>query len=466
MKNLITFQFICLLAISAIWGQSSIAYRKGNLWGISNLKGKIVLEPAYDQLIVLNEELAMVKKEESWGVITVNGAEIVPIQFERINPYSLDPLVFRAVGAAGEGLYDAKGNEILPPKFRSIDKIGADLRYQCLLGDSVGELVNEASNEGVKTLPYTLMYPFSSSLPGTCVVRKGPADWALVNENYEMITPWFGVMMVEENSGVGKAMTKQNRVAGLYQFIGQDGTISDATYTSIGPFRNGLAKVTANEKVGFINGKGEIEIPLSYELNWKTGPHQNGDYFSCGLQPVTQFGLWGYINRKNEMVIEPQFTEAGKFVNDRAIVAMDVEGRLKMSLIDLKGKVVSKEEYGFIGEFQGGFAPAGRIIEKRNVAGFIDKDGNEVLPMKYADAVVHRDGWFVVAEEDFFGIVDSEGKVILPMEYDSVELEGGQGVAWPDDAYAKEMREAGLVWVEMDGAVGWINVRSGVRYFE
>ncbi|BFK01359.1 hypothetical protein F020042I8_39200 [Bacteroides xylanisolvens] len=81
-------------------------------------------------------------------------------------------------------------------------------------------------------------------------------------------------------------------------------------------FAEGLALVSLHNKVGFINKKGEVVIPLEYD---------NGCSFSEGLAAVcieSQSSKWGYINKDNEEVLPFKYDIAEPFYNNIARVGL------------------------------------------------------------------------------------------------------------------------------------------------
>ena len=62
--------------------------------------------------------------------------------------------------------------------------------------------------------------------------------------------------------------------------------------------------------------------------------------FAEGLQQVKQNGLWGYINRFAQWVIEPRYDNASSFRDGLALVEKDG----KLLYIDHEGNVVWQEK--------------------------------------------------------------------------------------------------------------------------
>lgn len=94
------------------------------------------------------------------------------------------------------------------------------------------------------------------------------------------------------------------------------------------------------------------------------------------LYPVEQDGEWGYITRAGSLAIEPQYNEAGPFVDGRALVRQD-EG---YGFIDARGQVVIPTRFAAARSFSNGLAP----VRPDSLWGFIDRDGTMVIPPQFA----------------------------------------------------------------------------------
>lgn len=100
-------------------------------------------------------------------------------------------------------------------------------------------------------------------------------------------------------------------------------------YSFADDFSEGLAGVEVGGKYGFINKQGEAVIPPRFELR-KDQRHSNlivsSRRFSEGLACVKVgglygYGLYGYINKKGDFIIPPQFARAQEFSEGLAWVA-------------------------------------------------------------------------------------------------------------------------------------------------
>ena len=73
-----------------------------------------------------------------------------------------------------------------------------------------------------------------------------------------------------------------------------------------------------------------------------------------------------------------------------------------------------KSFYSDIRQFSEGLAPAG----KDGIYGYIDKDGNEIIPFEFEDALPFSQGLAPVKKEGMYGYIDKDGKEVIPFEFE------------------------------------------------
>ncbi len=93
-------------------------------------------------------------------------------------------------------------------------------------------------------------------------------------------------------------------------FIGCSQQASAASNTE----KNPLFAIRQNGKVGYIDKKGEIVITPQFDTAWP---------FSEGLALIEDDGKYGYIDKKGEIVITPQFDYARSFSEGLALIKDD-----------------------------------------------------------------------------------------------------------------------------------------------
>ena len=84
-----------------------------------------------------------------------------------------------------------------------------------------------------------------------------------------------------------------------------------------------------------------------------------------------------------------------------------------------------------------------RVQDATYKYGFIDKQGNTVIPCKYDYAGSFSEGLALVVLKSKWGFIDKQGKIVVPFQYD----------------YARSFSN-GLAWVGLNGKWGYINTRG------
>lgn len=254
------------------------------------------------------------------------------------------------------------------------------------------------------------------------------------------------------------------------------------------PFYEGVAAVLLWGKNGTPNKPAWID--RSGKIIFR-GDGGEGAYFSGGLMPQVVKGKWGFVDKSFQMVIQPRFDWAEGFSEGRAVVKI---GR-KWGYIDKSGKVVIQPRYDLVWQFSDGLArvrydiPNGKVmtVEEEQVAysykyGFVDYDGNEVIPPQFGEATYFSEGFALASMpgSDLFGIIDKNGRFVHAPEYEdgsefreglaAVMLNGKWGYidtngAWvipPAFSFAESFRHglARVAW--KDAEYGYINKRGEV----
>jgi hypothetical protein len=144
-------------------------------------------------------------------------------------------------------------------------------------------------------------------------------------------------------------------------------------------FSEGYSSVTVGDRHGFIDETGKYVLPLqSYEF---LGSLHNG------LAPVRINDKVGFINIKGEEIIKPQFDWVGDFSEGLCVVRNDKQKNEigKYGYIDTTGKVVIDFKFQYANNFENGRAK----VEINNLWGAIDKTGKIIEPATHQ----YTSGW-------------------------------------------------------------------------
>lgn len=242
----------------------------------------------------------------------------------------------------------------------------------------------------------------------------------------------------------------------------------DKEYSYLGEFKGGIAIAkNKDDKVGFINVKGQEVIPFIYDralhlidgklwvdegeniyyINTKGEKLDETAYFSdyvsnegmvdtynedaskVGVKnaegveviPAVNYyvsyfkdgiarvqkeedGTYQYYDNTGKVIINDEFDYAYDFSNGLA----SVKKNGKMGAINKKGKVIIPFEYEWLGRFAEGLIPARKNINGKELSGFINEKNETIVPFIYGGNFSFSEGLGVVrqyGEADKWGIL-------------------------------------------------------------
>jgi hypothetical protein len=182
-----------------------------------------------------------------------------------------------------------------------------------------------------------------------------------------------------------------------------------STFKGTTPFRvKGIdlfpasVKEIGGQKWGYINHKGNFVTPVKYE--------DAQDFQPNGLAGVKIKGEYGLINQYGQFIVHPQYSHINPFSESRAIV-MDDKG---FKVINERGKVLTSKAYSYISNYQNGRALfSGTAEDGRYLYGYLNRQGKEVIPLKYESATDFIEGKAVVrVAEGKYELIDPIGKTL------------------------------------------------------
>ena len=168
---------------------------------------------------------------------------------------------------------------------------------------------------------------------------------------------------------------------------------------------------------GYINDKGNFIIEPKYQNAY--------DFNEFGIAIVWENNLAGVINTQGEYVIKPIYGSINPYKEGRAIYIL----KDTMGVVDEKGNRITKKTYNFISDYNDGRAIVG-VNNSDGVYdyGYIDRDGNEVIPTQFLEANGFEDGVAIIKTKDNkYGLIDKDGKLINTYNHGYVS-QYGEGV--------------------------------------
>jgi hypothetical protein len=180
---------------------------------------------------------------------------------------------------------------------------------------------------------------------------------------------------------------------------------------------SGLFPIIQNGKVGYINKKGEIVINPQFDLAFP---------FSEGMAAVRSGERWGYIDKTGKIVINPQFDLAFPFSEGKALVARAKE---KESLykapyylggyIDRTGKIAINPDFEPMFEIMRNFSEGLAAVfmydqgTMHSSWGYVDTKGDIVIKPQFFPAHNFSEGIAPVGINGKLGYIDKTGKIAI-----------------------------------------------------
>jgi len=277
-------------------------------WGGSTFldsKGLPISNVLYEAVEDFHEGRAGVMQQRKWGYIDTKGSRVIPCAFDDVQRFT-EGLACARTEALGTGFIDTEGCWAIAPRF----------------------------NDGL---------PFSE---GLAAVEVGGL-WGFVDRDGHAIVPPRFPRVKSFSDGLAAVNVGQdlrNNARGLWGYIDRSGTfVIEPKFHSVGHFQDGLAFANPTPEpppcndsnpwpdylrlkrecmYGLIDRRGQFVAPPRFYYH---------HHFSEGLASVTmasrkpphwKFGSlntpWGVIDVRGNVVIEPDYTQIGPFVDGLA----------------------------------------------------------------------------------------------------------------------------------------------------
>ena len=194
--------------------------------------------------------------------------------------------------------------------------------------------------------------------------------WGLINRKGNFIIPPIYEWLCSFDT-YGLAHAKLN---GYHGFINKKGkVIVPFIYSDASFFKDGLVMLKNNSKWGFLNTKGKTIIPFEYDYFSYTG-WREGKIGACKNYK------WGFIDKQNNLVIPFDYYDVSDFSEGLACVSKSYN---VCGYIDKTNTIVIPFEYEGPNYYENNFKNGLARVRQNGKAGFINKAGKIIYPLKY-----------------------------------------------------------------------------------
>lgn len=322
-------------------------------YGVLDVKLDTVLPFIYNNIDTYQKPYYVYHEEKGTAIFDDDFKELFPFKYNLVR-YITQPFLgyFYVTNDGFSGVIDTKGRHVIDEKPFWIEPISNEL---------FAVKVKNSNNNSYATTPYYLLdkdwnkiqdftFEFFRFLTPEIILFNDRKSGLMDTKGTVILPAEYNRIMYDEENEVFIVKISQYGATGM---LDKDlKTIIPIEYDEIKAVKNSdLFLISKDKKYGFVNAEGKIVIDMIYD---------GADVFSEGLAPVLKDGKWGFINEKGEVVIDFQFVGRMKtFENGYATfyqrTTSNNEKRPSSSsksvFINKKGEMVGEPQVGDIKYF-------------------------------------------------------------------------------------------------------------------
>jgi len=294
-------------------------------YGYIDTNGKVVIPSFHGTPYSFSERLARIPASEGWNFIDPQGKVKLHVDKAFVG-------FSNGLAQTDRGFIDKKGKVVLPVQYK------ANFTRYIIAGANYGGI--NAFHDGLVR-----------------VGRYGPkvGDAFLDKAGKIVLDGFAGGLAGDFQAGKALVQIKNPPQGETCRRIDRRGRcLAVYSWSSMGPFSEGMAPVRENGKIGFIDDAGKMVFQPAWE-SW------DGDLscrFSEGLAPIKVGNQWGFIDRKGGWKITPRFELVGGFSEGLAVVRVGTG----FGYLNTEGRIVIEPRFNYAVPFSHGLAVVGLDI--------------------------------------------------------------------------------------------------------
>lgn len=381
----------------------------GGLCGAVRRDGSVAVPPRYDWVGPFSDNRAAVRLNGLYGFVDDNGREVVKPQYRIVDDYHFG---FAQVDVDGKsGLIDPDGKMVVEPKYGFIRAVAPD-RFEVSDVRRTGGLIDGGEDfSGIR----------ARSMPGGMGIvvsdleLKNPIG--VTDLSGRVIEPGRIATPVFDKEDLSIRWVQNDNLWGLARTDGS--WLVEPKFEIVDSLSDGLARVTQNGKVGFIDRTGAFVIPPAFE---RAGSFTRG----LGRTSAVRDGIAGVIDKTGAWLFRTDYQQiflATNFDKYRSVFGWHVKKADRWGLLNLDGGVVLDADFEQIVQR----CDDGRLIaykEKQQL--FFKSDGSPLQPPdgRLIDATCGGQPPYTLKIGEKFRLVDADLNPLTPLQFDAVNRVG------------------------------------------
>ena len=341
--------------------------REGNLYGFRREDGTVLVPNIYRFVGQFTDGYCKVMiDDELCGLIDSTGREVVPCLYEGVDFPSEGRVLVAKNGRFG--YTDLDGNIVIPLQYANAGNFSEGLATVMVILDSI-----HAACTFIDTMGRQLTEPIYDNLQafscGHALVRRN-GQWGVIDHSGREVVP---TRFESRTTFFADTLFFAGTTEGMALYDKSLKPLTKAVYTWVGAMQYGRIPVQRDGKYGFLDRYGKEVIPCTYD-------------------------------------------ETGIFILARSLV----RNGDRYGIIDTAGRYILPLEYentSYIGEKYVYFDSLA-LVEKDGKHGFVDLDGNLVIPFHFDQAYEFSEGLASVRFKGHWGYIDTHGDVFMPFVFD------------------------------------------------
>lgn len=384
-----------------------LIYKSGNNYGLIDLEGNKLTEPIYTSIESLSNKPGnlLVEKDGNYGVLGVDGKEILPIKYSRItgdgycseeDGYSKTGYILSEKTKTGVlfGYANYKGKVLVEPKYEAISRLfeyeDEDIYLTVMENGKKGVLKNK--KQIIKNKFQNINYYDTSNI---FIVNKNGKYGFYNQEGKEILEPKYTTYSLAGNY----IFVKTDEETGLYDIHGN--LVNSNNYKSIIETDNPAFFIAENEKGYYSIISKDIEIEDKYtDISYA---------FDNFFIFTNEEGKYGVLNIYTGIEVEPEYDSILLTGNVKALEAR------KGNVVDIYSKKIEKVltmNDGIVENIGNDFL----VVHSNTEMQYLDKDGELT-----ENTNVYKDlKLYSIQKDNKWGFSNSAGEIVVECEYDIV----------------------------------------------